>query len=98
MGRARSQRRFRSRACPGIGSRGTHIDAGQQSEPCLSIPNELRAQFQMDTTTHKTFSHDAWNKNTGIYEIIRTMTFNTALAAGTLSEARFNHYIVQDAH
>src|SRR3954451_7149733 len=52
----------------------------------------------MDTTTHKTFSHDAWNKNAGIYEIIRTMPFNAALAAGTLSEARFKHYIVQDAH
>jgi len=52
----------------------------------------------MDTTTHKTFSHDAWNKNARIYEIIRTMPFNAALAAGTLSEARFKHYIVQDAH
>ena len=52
----------------------------------------------MDTTTHNTFSHDAWNKNARIYEIIRTMPFNAALAAGTLSEARFKHYIVQDAH
>src|SRR4051812_4516406 len=54
--------------------------------------------FHMDTRTHKTFSHDAWNKNARIYEIIRTMPFNAALAAGTLSEARFKHYIVQDAH
>src|SRR5215207_5295730 len=98
MGRARSRRRFRSRACTGVGARRTHIDAGQQSEPCLSISNKLRAPFQMDTTAHKTFSHDAWNKNARIYEIIRTMPFNAALAAGTLSEARFKHYIIQDAH
>src|SRR6185369_17668879 len=52
----------------------------------------------MDTTTHNTFSHDAWNKNARIYEIIRTMPFNAELAAGTLSEARFKHYITQDAH
>jgi thiaminase/transcriptional activator TenA len=52
----------------------------------------------MDTTTHNSFSHDAWNRNARIYEIIRTMPFNAALAAGTLSEARFKHYIVQDAH
>src|SRR6476659_694208 len=52
----------------------------------------------MDTTTHNTFSHDAWNKNARIYEIIRTMPFNAALAAATLSEARFKHYITQDAH
>src|SRR6476659_1518633 len=52
----------------------------------------------MDTTTHNTFSHDAWNKNARIYEIIRTMPFNAALAAGSLSEARFKHYITQDAH
>ena len=32
------------------------------------------------------------------YETIRTMPFNAELAAGTLSEARFKHYITQDAH
>ena len=32
------------------------------------------------------------------YELIRQMQFNSELAAGTLSEARFKHYITQDAH
>ena len=88
-----------SRACAGTGARRTHIDAGQQSEALSfdperaegAIPNGY-AQLTIP------FSHDAWNKNARIYEIIRTMPFNAALAAGTLSEARFKHYIVQDAH
>jgi thiaminase/transcriptional activator TenA len=44
------------------------------------------------------FSRTAWDRNAGIYEIIRTLPFNAELAAGTLSEARFKHYITQDAH
>jgi thiaminase/transcriptional activator TenA len=44
------------------------------------------------------FSREAWARNAHIYEIIRTMPFNAELAAGTLSEARFKHYITQDAH
>jgi len=44
------------------------------------------------------FSREAWDRNAQTYEIIRTMPFNTELAAGTLSEARFKHYITQDAH
>jgi hypothetical protein len=44
----------------------------------------------------KLFSRQAWNKNASIYEVIRTMPFNTQLASGTLSEARFKHYIMQD--
>ena len=44
------------------------------------------------------FSREAWDRNVRVYEIIRTMPFNTELAAGTLSEARFKHYITQDAH
>lgn len=44
------------------------------------------------------FSRDAWAANAALYESIRTMPFNAELAAGTLSEARFKHYIVQDAH
>jgi thiaminase (transcriptional activator TenA) len=44
------------------------------------------------------FSREAWDRNVGVYEIIRTMPFNAELAAGTLSEARFKHYIVQDAY
>ena len=31
-------------------------------------------------------------------EAIRTLPFNAELAAGVLSEARFRHYITQDAH
>lgn len=44
------------------------------------------------------FSRDAWDRNAKAYEIIRTMPFNTELAAGTLSKERFIHYITQDAH
>jgi thiaminase/transcriptional activator TenA len=46
----------------------------------------------------KPFSREAWDRNARTYEIIRTMPFNAELAAGMLSEARFKHYIVQDAH
>src|SRR5437588_10087783 len=52
----------------------------------------------MSTTTDISFSREAWEKNAHTYEIIRTMPFNTELAAGRLSEARFKHYITQDAH
>src|SRR6478752_10234913 len=45
-----------------------------------------------------TFSHDAWRRNARVYETIRSMPFNAELAAGTLSEGRFKHYITQDAH
>ncbi|MGH6770973.1 MAG: thiaminase II [Xanthobacteraceae bacterium] len=44
------------------------------------------------------FSREAWDRNASVYETIRTMPFNGELAAGTLSEARFKHYITQDAH
>jgi thiaminase/transcriptional activator TenA len=44
------------------------------------------------------FSRDAWSRNAKAYETIRSMPFNAELAAGTLSEARFKHYITQDAH
>jgi thiaminase/transcriptional activator TenA len=44
------------------------------------------------------FSADAWSANEALYEKIRTMPFNEALAAGTLTEDRFKHYIIQDAH
>src|SRR5882757_3733723 len=44
------------------------------------------------------FSHEAWEQGASVYETIRTMPFNAELAAGTLSEARFKHYITQDAH
>jgi thiaminase (transcriptional activator TenA) len=44
------------------------------------------------------FSRQAWSRNAGLYKAIRTMPFNAELAAGVLSEARFRHYITQDAH
>lgn len=44
------------------------------------------------------FSQDAWERNADLYEKTRTLAFNEELAAGTLSEDRFRHYIVQDAH
>src|SRR5918998_3563595 len=44
------------------------------------------------------FSREAWDRNAALYETIRTMPFNAELAAGALSEARFRHYIIQDAH
>src|SRR3954465_2978848 len=44
------------------------------------------------------FSRQAWSGNAGLYEAIRTMPFNAELAAGVLSDARFRHYITQDAH
>jgi thiaminase/transcriptional activator TenA len=44
------------------------------------------------------FSREAWERNAAVYERIRSMPFNAELAAGTLSEARFKHYITQDAH
>jgi len=44
------------------------------------------------------FSADAWTANQALYQTIRAMSFNAALADGTLSEDRFRHYIIQDAH
>jgi thiaminase/transcriptional activator TenA len=44
------------------------------------------------------FSREAWDRNIASYETIRTMPFNAQLASGALSEARFKHYITQDAH
>src|SRR5438552_2487662 len=52
----------------------------------------------MNSNTEKSFSRAAWDRNAKAYEIIRTMPFNAELAAGTLSEPRFKHYITQDAH
>ncbi len=52
----------------------------------------------MNANSTNPFSRVAWDRNAATYEIIRTMPFNAELAAGTLSEARFKHYITQDAH
>jgi thiaminase/transcriptional activator TenA len=45
-----------------------------------------------------TFSTQAWQNNLPLYEKILAMPFNAELAAGTLREDRFRHYIIQDAH
>ncbi|MGH8732253.1 MAG: thiaminase II [Burkholderiales bacterium] len=50
------------------------------------------------SSTTESFSRAAWEQNADTYDVIRTMPFNAELAAGTLSEARFKHYITQDAH
>ncbi|MGE0627006.1 MAG: thiaminase II [Hyphomicrobiaceae bacterium] len=44
------------------------------------------------------FSDDAWQRNQSIYRSILTLPFNVELAGGTLSEGRFRHYMIQDAH
>ena len=52
----------------------------------------------MRTINPSSFSTHAWERNAPAYEAIRTMPFNTELAAGVLDRARFKHYITQDAH
>src|SRR3954464_371408 len=63
------------------------------------MQREIRKTPETQTmTTEKSFSRQAWGHNSPTYELIRQMPFNGELAAGTLSEARFKHYITQDAH
>src|SRR5437763_3717031 len=52
----------------------------------------------MNVESTRPFSRAAWERNAATYEAIRAMPFNAELAAGSLSEARFKHYITQDAH
>jgi thiaminase/transcriptional activator TenA len=52
----------------------------------------------MNTKSASPFSCEAWERNARAYDVIRTMPFNTELAAGVLSAERFKHYITQDAH
>ncbi len=44
------------------------------------------------------FSQSAWQRNLTIYEEILEIPFNTELMEGTLTQSRFKHYMVQDAH
>ena len=44
------------------------------------------------------FSTHAWGRNLPVYDAIRTMPFNNALADGTLPQEQFRHYMIQDAH
>lgn len=60
-------------------------------------PNRLEGHPIM-SETGTAFSREAWDRNARVYELIRAMPFNAELAAGTLNEARFKHYIIQDAH
>lgn len=43
------------------------------------------------------FSASAWQRNLARYQAILDMPFNRELAAGTLGEDRFQHYMIQDA-
>lgn len=45
-----------------------------------------------------TFTQDAWTRNEALFELTLTMPFNHELSEGVLSEARFRHYMIQDAH
>jgi len=47
----------------------------------------------MNATMASSFSRQAWERNALAYEAIRTMPFNTELAAGVLDGTRFKHYI-----
>lgn len=44
------------------------------------------------------FTQEAWQRNRTLFDKTLNMPFNRELAAGTLSEARFRHYMIQDAH
>ena len=44
------------------------------------------------------FTKEAWESITPLYDKILAMPFNQELAAGTLSRERFIHYMLQDAH
>ena len=44
------------------------------------------------------FSQDAWKRNLTVYAEILEMPFNHELMEGTLTQTRFKHYMIQDAH
>src|SRR5712671_1614974 len=99
MGRARSRRGRGARQPARVCARGACRHAGQQSERRVPAPDRLIAPDRIWTNmSNDIFSRAAWDRNAPIYDVIRRMPFNAELAAGTLSEARFKHYITQDAH
>ena len=49
------------------------------------------------TFNSRSFSADAWARNTVLYDRILTLPFNVELAEGRLGVEAFRHYIVQDA-
>src|SRR5262245_32517246 len=85
---------------PGTGEifrAGELIHEGSRALPAAySRTLTLPSTWTMSSTAP--FSHQAWDRNAHVYDIIRAMPFNAELAAGMLSEARFKHYITQDAH
>src|SRR5205823_14767068 len=99
MGRARP-RRGRGTCQPAwVCARGARRHAGEQPERRVPAPNRLTTADRIWTTmSTDIFSRAAWDRNAPIYDVIRRMPFNAELAAGNLSEARFKHYITQDAH
>lgn len=44
------------------------------------------------------FSQDVWQRNLALYHKILALPFNQELAAGTLNQEAFCHYVIQDAH
>ena len=44
------------------------------------------------------FSQDVWQRNLALYQKTLALPFNQELAAGTLDQAAFCHYVIQDAH
>lgn len=45
-----------------------------------------------------TFSTQAWQRNHALYQRILDLPFNRDLTRGTLDQAAFQHYMIQDAH
>ena len=44
------------------------------------------------------FSQSLWQANLPLFQSTLNLPFNQELAAGTLSQERFRHYMIQDAH
>lgn len=44
------------------------------------------------------FSQSLWNANQALFQSTLEQPFNQELTAGTLSQERFRHYMIQDAH
>lgn len=44
------------------------------------------------------FSQELWQRNLALYQKTLDLPFNQALANGSLSQAAFSHYVIQDAH
>ncbi|MEG0102063.1 MAG: hypothetical protein RR750_22260, partial [Citrobacter sp.] len=49
-------------------------------------------------SNHLSFSQSLWDSNQALFQSTLELPFNQELAAGTLSQERFRHYMIQDAH